>query len=949
MSNKVNISNIPANYNFFESLFCYLTENFAEEIHKTKIFLPNHRSCRAFSQLFAQKKQFAIIPQIKAISDISYEDFFDFLPELEARETIDELLSVKLLSRNDYLFFLSKEIQKLAIFGDDLEFDQAFKIAINLQNLFEDFEREEIDFQKLDEVDDSNLSLHRQFTLDFLNKFYLQIKNSLLKENIFFTSSNQNLVIKKYTDLLNKYGTKNPLIIAGSTGSISFGKKLIKSIAKQQNGHVVLYGLSENKSFFEEENHPQFFLNQLLKFLEITKENISQIKIERFLLSNNDREDFISLMMLPSKEVSAWQNISSHLNIGGLKEDLENNFQIIEAKNELEEAKIITLILSKNLNKTSGLITNNKKLANLVKANLRKAKLGFNDTRNIDIINSKITNFILLILELIESDFNSSILLALLKNPLCFYSNNKEILSDFEVSILRKDRSKSGLAGIKDKLEVLEKDDLSRFFQDFLQDISLLTNIPSKVILADYLDALIIVIEKLTKKKWIDLLLYEPAQIELFQFFENLKLQNTLEINRKNSLKIFQTLFSQITYFEKSDPDSNIQILSPIEARLLNFDLTIIASLNEKDFPEIEPDNWLGKKIKKDLGINNNLKNFGKSAYDFCNYLSNKSIVLTRSKTSNGAIIIESPFLLKLKTLCKKAKINLNSGSNLFLELKALDEIEGQEMIRSNPKPPLKFRHKKISITEISRLISDPYSIYAKRILQLKELEKIDFEPSYAEFGSFVHKALEEFVRNPQDANFLNKAEKIFEQYFLSNQSKLLWWPKFQNILTDFMVQNQQFIDSKNYLEFPVKMVIEDLTINGKIDRIICDEKDNLEIFDYKTGQVSSAKEVFLGTDSQLVLAALAIIENEIESQLKNIDIKQIKSLNYWKISSSQVGEIKKICNDNEKIQILISAAKHGLKKLIHHFNCEENGYISAPNKEIYVPNEYSHLARVEN
>ncbi len=99
-----------------------------------------------------------------------------------------------------------------------------------------------------------------------------------------------------------------------------------------------------------------------------------------------------------------------------------------------------------------------------------------------------------MILELIESDFSSSILLALLKNPLCFYSNNKEILSDFEVSILRKDRSKSGLAGIKDKLEVLEKDDLSKFFQDFLQDISLLTNIPSKVILADYLDALIIVI-----------------------------------------------------------------------------------------------------------------------------------------------------------------------------------------------------------------------------------------------------------------------------------------------------------------------------------------------------------------------------------------------------------------------------------------------------------------------
>lgn len=949
MLNKTNIFNIPANYNFFESFFYYLTENFTADIHKIKIFLPNHRSCRAFSQLFTQKKQFSIIPQIKAISDISYEDFFDFLPELEAKETIDELLSVKLLSKNDYLFFLSKEIQKLTIFGDDLEFDQAFKIAISLQNLFEDFEREEIDFQKLDEVDDSNLSLHRQFTLDFLKKFYLQIKNSLLKENIFFTSSNQNLVIKKYTDLLNKYGTKNPIIIAGSTGSVSFGKKLIKSIINQANGHVVLYGLSEDNNFFEEENHPQFFLNQLLKFLEIKKGNISQIKVKKFLLSNEDRENFISLMMLPSQEISAWQNISSYLNIANLKEDLENNFQIIEAKNELEEAKIITLILSKNLNKISGLITNNEKLANLVKVNLRKVGLGFNDSRNIDIINSRITNFILLILELIESDFNSSTLLALLKNPLCFYSNEKEILSDFESNVLRKDRSTPGLNGIKDKLKSLAKDDLNKFFQNFLQDIFPVTNISNKVILADYLDALIMVIEKLTKKSWIDLLLCEPAQVELFKFFENLKLQNTLEINRKNSLKIFQTLFSQITYFEKSDANSNIQILSPIEARLLNFDLTIISSLNEKDFPEIEADNWLGKKIKKDLGINNNLKKLGQSAYDFCNYLSNESVVLTRSRTSNGAVVIESPFLLKFKTLCKKVKINLNSGANLFLELKTLDEIGSHEIIKANPKPPIKFRHKKISITEISRLISDPYSIYAKRILQLKELEKIDFEPSYAEFGSFVHKALEEFVKNPQDVNFLNKAEKIFEQYFLSNQSKLLWWPKFQNIFSDFMAQNNQFINSKNYLEFPVKMTIENLVINGKIDRIICDEQGNLEIFDYKTGQVPSTKDVLSGTDSQLVLAALAIIENEIESHLKNIDVKKFKSLNYWKISSSQMGEIKKICDKNEKIQILISAAKEGLKKLINYFNCKENGYISAPNKEIYISNEYSHLSRVES
>ncbi len=925
MLDKTNVFNIPANYHFFRSLFDWAEKKFGAEISQVKFFLPNRRSCREFREVFLQKKTNTILPQIKAISDISYEDFFDFLPNLEAKENIDELLKIKTLSGSDYLFFLSQEIQKLSIFGQDLDFEQAFKIAINLQSLFDDIEREEIDLKKLEEIDDSNLSQHRLLTLDFLKNFHVQIKNSLLKKDVFFASSSQNFIIQKFVSLLEKQGSKTPIVIAGSTGSVSFSSKLIRAIS--QKNFVVLHGASDED--FAAENHPQFFLNRLIKFLKIEKKAIGQIAEEKFSLSPQSRQKLISLMVLPSAETLKWQEVSKYLDVENTSQDLAKNFHLIEAKNEIEEAKIIKLILLEALQnkKTSALITNNDKLAKLVKLELEQSFLPFNDTRNLSIFNSHLVNFLLLILELIESDFNSHSLLAILKNPLCAYSQDKKLLADFEIKILRQDRANSGLEGINKKLE--NDKILKEFFGNFCADFSEF----STFTLASQTSALVKIAQNLSKKTWQQLLEPEPAQIELFEFFEKLKTQKEITLNSKNLLSSFKTLLSQLSYFEKSDASAPIQILSTIEARLLNYDLVIIASLNEGDFPQVEAENWLGKKIKKDLGIDRVLKKSGQSAYDFCNYLSNRSVVLTRCKSSNGGVLIESPFLLKFKTICQKIGVSLNSGEKYFALLAKTNEVQSRQIKVANPKPKIEFRPKKISITDISKLLSDPYDIYAKKILQLKELEKIDFEPSYAEFGSFIHKALEEFVKNPKEENFLEKAQEIFEEYFLFSESKLIWWPKFENIFAEFVKENQRFLNLENRVEIPADVFVAGITIRGKIDRVIVNDEGGLEIFDYKTGQVPGKKDVMLGINPQLTLAALMLLE------------EKIASLNYWKLSSSSASEIKKICDDREEILILTAAAKAGLARLFEFFANEENGYTATDNS---ARSDYKNLARSE-
>lgn len=900
MKDKINIFNIEANYHFFASLLAFLEENFAQKLDSLQLILPNRRSCRELKLLFLKKSKTQKIPKLKAIADLSYEDFFQFLPDEEVKRTIEELTKAKVLDELDYLFFLTEKIQKQAVFGN-LDFNQAFKSAGALKELFDEIEQEEIDLNQIALVDDSNLAGHRQVTLEFLSEFAIYTKNILLKENIFTRASYQNLVVKRFIEALENHQLKSPIIIAGSTGSVAFSKKLIGAISKQEHGFVVLHNF-KNPRELPQENHPQFLLKRLFDSLE--NKNLQNLRSETLKISPQSCTDFLDLMMLPHQEASKWQNAK----IENIAPDLEKNFLLIEAKNDIEEAKLIAGILQKNQSKKSVVIINDKNFANLLKLELERLNLDFNDSRSQRIFNSKLINFLILLIEISKKDFNSHSLLALFKHSL--FAQDTEIIKDFELNILRKSRTKKGLEGLKEAA----KDNL--FVRKFLANFSAEINIKS----------LIKITENLTKKTWLELVNNEEAGEEIFKVFELLKKQNY----HIDSLESFKAILAQISYFSKSDALSNIQILSPIEARLLNFDLLILSSLNEGNFPKISGENWLGKKIKKDLGIDKDLQKVGQNAYDFCNYLSNPKIVLSRAKSRNGVDLLESPFLTKFKTLAKKLDVNLNFGEEFFNYLNRENNVAELEISETCPIPPLAVRAQKFSITEISKLIANPYFIYCKKILQLNELDKIDYEAGNREFGSFVHKALEEYIKNPNNVNFA----EIFEEFFIAKNDKLTWWPKFENIFANFLDLNEEFKDCKNLVEENVEMRLNNIFLRGKIDRIILGE--NAAIFDYKTGVIPDKKSVESGLEPQLTIAALMLLEKQIE----------ISELNYWKLSGTGEGKIEKISDNKEITNLLIMAAKQGLEKLFSYFDDEKNGYIARDNLNF---DEYKNLARIND
>ena len=650
--------------------------------------------------------------------------------------------------------------------------------------------------------------------------------------------------------------------------------------------------------------------------------------------------------MLPDKQISMWQDVENLIDVKKTKEDLEKNFSLIEAKNELNEARIIKLICSENLNKKIAIISNNESLLNFVKLELKNSDLYFNDTRNIGAFNSNLINFILLILENIENNFDSHSLSQLLKHNL-FCNNNDKIISDFEINILRQERQEFGLNGIINKISTIENNlDISKFFNKFIGNFSEILKIKNHHDLAKLSLEVIKICTALSNKTWLNLLEEDELGNEIFELFNNLQNHQNIKVENNKIITTFKTLFTQISYFVKSDDEASIQILSTIEARLLNFDIAIIASLNENDFPQIISQDWLGKKIKKDLNIERTLKKIGQSAYDFCNYLSNEKVFLTRHKLKNNQLIIESPFLLKFKTLAKKIGANIESEKNYEEELNNINNVELLKNSPPNPKLPDNYKFNSISITDIDKLLKNPYHIYAKKLLKLKELNKIDYESSFAEFGSFVHEALENYVLNGEEKSFsevefLALGEKIFDKYFINKDTKILWWSKFENIISDFLPQNKQYEGSKNFVELKAKHKILDVEIVGKIDRIIVNQKNEAEILDYKTGQVPNKKSVTSGQNLQLLICALLFAESQ-EFRGSNLEIC---ALTYWKLSSFSEGKITKITNKKEETLELVKLAKDFLHEIFNYFFIKNNGFLATQNDE---KSEFKNLIRKE-
>jgi ATP-dependent helicase/nuclease subunit B len=322
-----------------------------------------------------------------------------------------------------------------------------------------------------------------------------------------------------------------------------------------------------------------------------------------------------------------------------------------------------------------------------------------------------------------------------------------------------------------------------------------------------------------------------------------------------------------------------VRIFGPLEARLQSVDRIVLGGLNEGSWPaDTRSDPWLSRPMRAQIGLDPPERRIGLAAHDFAQALGAPEVILARAAKSAGAPTVASRFVQRLAAVSgeerwAKAKAR---GDEYLAWARALDAPAAVKSApRPAPIPPPEARPDRLSVTDIESWLRDPYTIYARHVLNLRPLGAIDAEPGAVDRGSVIHKAIGNFteaysgVPLPADVEqeLIRHGEASFARLRDFPEARGFWWPRFKRIAHWFAGWERErrvglaavYGEIKGQLKIP--LTGRTFTLGARADRIEQRKDGSYAILDYKTGQPPTAPQVQSGLAPQLTLEA-AILRN---------------------------------------------------------------------------------------
>jgi double-strand break repair protein AddB len=333
---------------------------------------------------------------------------------------------------------------------------------------------------------------------------------------------------------------------------------------------------------------------------------------------------------------------------------------------------------------------------------------------------------------------------------------------------------------------------------------------------------------------------------------------------------------------EVRDRDENtpgVMIWGTLEARVQGADLLILGGLNEGSWPEAPtPDPWLNRSMRDKAGLLLPERRIGLSAHDYQQAIAAKEVWLTRAVRSDDAETVASRWINRLTNLLDglpdqdgpECLTNMRARGDQWLQRARRLELVNpvNPAIRPSPRPPVAARPSALSVTEIKRLIRDPYAIYAKHVLRLKPLDPLVKEPGAPLRGTLIHEILERFIRQSQDEPtrltkpaLLDVARSVLDEKAPWPATRVMWLARIERVADWFLAQEaiRQTIAKPFAFEKQAhgKLTIPDLgfTLRGYADRIDRDAAGDVYLYDYKSGKPPSKPEQ-KAFDKQLLIEA---------------------------------------------------------------------------------------------
>ncbi|CAN0542574.1 unnamed protein product, partial [Ectocarpus sp. 8 AP-2014] len=267
--------------------------------------------------------------------------------------------------------------------------------------------------------------------------------------------------------------------------------------------------------------------------------------------------------------------------------------------------------------------------------------------------------------------------------------------------------------------------------------------------------------------------------------------------------------------------------------------------------------------IRKSLGLPAQVRQIGLSAHDLVGAMGARKVILSRSQRDDSGPAIASRFLLRLKGMCGS---NLKEHPDARAWMSAIDEPAAisESYDCPAPSPTPEQRHIPISVTQVDRLIADPYTFYANKIMGFGSLDMIDADPSAAWRGTIIHDILDQWAKqdNYAPGALRQRADAFLNDPTLHPLMRSLWAPRLIEGLqwiAETVAYNRTSGREPVASEIYGKAEIAGVELSGIADRIDQTPDGGLVVVDYKTGGAPTNKAVVEGYNLQLgLLAAIA-------------------------------------------------------------------------------------------
>ena len=905
----------------------------------------------------------SFLPKISLITELAHHPALPYIagPASPFKRRLELAQLVEALLHNDQRF---------------AAYSTRYALASSLEALLDEIQGEGLNVDFIDKAEDYDMSAHWKQSTKFLGI----VGQHWVQNAIPGLLGRLRLVVESLTQQWKNNPPENPIIVAGSTGSVGATQLFMRSVAHLPQGAIVLpcYDTDLPNTVWRNldgknssTDHPQYRHKILIDRLGIEPDQVPLWQYQPDV--NQSRNKLVSLALRPAPYTDHWLEEGPRLkNISSATK----NITLINASTEREESVAIALIMRRAVenDQNAALVTPDRKLVRQVKVVLDKWSLKPTDSRGESYIHSVHGRYLTHIANMMGKKVTAVDLIILLQHPYTNSGGDRELHCQLTDS-LNVHLRKSGIALVTRKLIrkwiVQLKEPVEEWMKWHLNMLDMIECIrPCPLFdMIDWHEDLAERIALGTSDQPTNLLWDQDNSAcrhgkQIFQMIRR-EANDAGNVTPQDYAQLFFETIRNDHIYANKEQHPNIKIWNTEDARMQKPDIVIAGRLNEGSWPaSLSPDPWINRQMRKKMGLSLPEGRIGLSANDFQQVVSVENVVLTQNQGSTIEPAVTSRWLTRLTGLLdgiglkgKTALASMQERGDYWIKLAREMESPSRKIPsakRPAPQPPIEARPRSLALTQVKTLITDPYVIYARNILQLNPIPHLNSGLKFWLRGNVLHRIMYKFISQFHDVSIEKQKDildEIAKKEFNNIEEaepfiKRLWLKSFLNISEE--IAESELENRKNEipdeLEKKGSCYIEeiDFTLDARIDRLdlVNGTEATWNLYDYKSGDPPSLKSV-QNYDMQLPLAAL-MVENGIFTEGEKGVVNEI---GYIQIGNKF--EKKNIKPKELSVNDFVMDAWLSFVTLIQEYNDEGKAYESRKVPDwIKYASDYDHLAR---